>query len=117
MRASGWVLIAMVVCAVPLAIGVATGQSWPPYVTYAGWGVVIVTSIVRALLPKRGSRPTSSAIAGAGDVYNELYLARPRIPVTFGNPVDVTDGETLDRPDELADGKVTLSLPDENQPS
>lgn len=115
MRASGWVLIAMVVCAVPLAIGVATGQSWPPYVTYAGWGVVIVTSIVRSLLPKRGSRQTSSAIAGAGDVYNELYLARPRIPVTFGNPVDVTDGETLDRPDELADGKVTLSLPDEHQ--
>jgi hypothetical protein len=37
--------------------------------------------------------------------------------VTFGNLVDVTDGETLDRPDELADGKVTLSLPDEDQPN
>jgi hypothetical protein len=79
--------------------------------------MVLVTSIVRSLLPKRDSRQTSSAIAGAGDVYNELYLSRPRIPVTFGNLVDVTDGETLDRPDELADGKVTLSLPDEDQPN
>lgn len=27
------------VIAVPLAAGIATGQSWTPYVTYTGWGV------------------------------------------------------------------------------
>jgi hypothetical protein len=113
MRASGWVFLGLVVCAVPLAIGVATGQSWTPYVTYAGWAVILIAGIVRALLQKRRPRKNDSVAAGVSDVYNEMYMGRPHAELSFGNQADVVAEETVLRRDEIADGKVSLKLPGE----
>jgi hypothetical protein len=111
MRASGWMFVGLVACAVPLAIGIATGQSWTPYVTYAGWAVIVVAGIIRALLHTRRPRKNDSVTAGVSDVYNEMYLARPHTELTFGNQADVVAEETELRRDEIADGKVSLRLP------
>jgi hypothetical protein len=114
MKASGWVLVGLVVCTVPLAIGIATGQSWTPYVTYAGWAVILVAGIVRALLHKRRPRENDSVTAGVSDVYNEMYMARPHTELSFGNQAETVAEETALRRDEIADGKVSLRLPEDN---
>jgi hypothetical protein len=111
MRASGWMFVVFVVCAMPLAIGIATGQSWTPYVTYAGWAVILVAGIVRALLRKRRPRENDSVTAGVSDVYNEMYMARPPAELSLGNQADIVAEETVLRRDEVADGKVSLRLP------
>jgi len=111
MRANGWMLLVMTVCAIPLAVGIATAQTWPSYVTYAAWGVFALLAVVNALRRKtRGS--SSGGMAGAGDVYNELYLSRPRVPVTYGDQEEVVAEEQLDIRDELAEGRITLHIPE-----
>lgn len=110
MRASGWFLIAVGAFAIPLAIGIATGAAWAPYLTYTGWAAVLVGAIVRAIWPKRRPRVTESTIVGVGDVYNELFMAQPRQDVTFGDPAVVAEESDPVR-DQIDGGKITLRLP------
>jgi hypothetical protein len=109
MRSSGWMLAGVVLAAVPLAVGIATGQTWTPYVTYALWGVVILAGILRQVIPRRRPSVTNSAVVSAGDVYNELYLGRQRTEVTFGDSDVVAEG-TAPTHDQIVDGKITLDL-------
>lgn len=109
MRASGWVLVGLVVATVPLAIGIATGQTWTPYVTYALWAVVIVVGIVRQVVSRRHPTPTSSAVVSAGDVYNELYLGRPRFEVSFGENEVISEAPVTPHKDIL-NGKISIDL-------
>jgi hypothetical protein len=111
MRASGWVFVGLVACAVPLAIGIATGQTWTRYVTYAGWAAILVAGIFRGLIQKRRLRKDDSPAAGVTDVYNEMYMGRPHVDLSFGNQDDIVAEETMLPRDEIADGKVSLRLP------
>ncbi len=111
MKATGWLFIGVVVCTVPLAIGIATGQSWTPYVTYAGWAIVAVSAIIRAIFIKPRSHEVQSVAAGVSDVYNEMYMGRPHTEVKFGNAADSVAEEKVNHRDELAGGKVSLTLP------
>lgn len=113
MRASGWFLGVAVAFAIPLAIGIATGQSWTPAVTYAGWSAVTLAFIVRAIWPKHRPRATGRTIAGPGDVYNQLFMAWPRQDVTFGDSSVVAEEPGLASA-QIDDGKVTLRLPPEH---
>lgn len=110
MRASGWFFVAALAAAIPLTIGVATGQTWTPYVTYAGWAVIVAGAIVRALWPKRRPRVTESAVVSVGDVYNELFMSQPRRDVTFGDS-EVVAEEPGPIHDQLDSGKIELQLP------
>ena len=109
MRSSGWILVGLVTATIPLAVGIATQQTWTPYVTYALWGVVILGSILRQLITRRRTSASSAAVVSVGDVYNEMYLGRPRSEVAFGD-IEVVAEETAPAHDEIADGKITLKL-------
>ncbi len=111
-RASGWRFLVLLVCCVPLAVGIATKQSWPPYVTYASWGLFVLVAVIRSL--RRKTRHSAAeGVVGAGDTYNELFMARPNIPVTFGPDDAVVAEEQGARHDDITDGKVTLHIPDD----
>jgi hypothetical protein len=42
-----------------------------------------------------------------------MYLARPHVELSFGNQADIVAEETVLSRDEIADGKVSLTLPGE----
>ncbi len=113
-RATGWLFLALLLCCVPLAVGIATKQAWPPYVTYAGWGLFALGAVIRALLRKT-RHSASEGVVGAGDMYNELYMARPNIPVTFGSDDGIVAEEQATGHDDITDGKVTLHIPDDKR--
>ncbi|SEB51767.1 hypothetical protein SAMN04489806_0947 [Paramicrobacterium humi] len=115
MRGSGLLLVALVVCGIPLAIGIAWGQSWPTYVTYVAWGVFAVVAIIRSLVRRR-RRSVAGSVMGAGEVYNELYLGRPRTTVTYGSTDEVVAEEQLVRRDELGEGVVHLDTSPSDHP-
>jgi hypothetical protein len=111
MRASGWMFVAVVIVTVPLAIGFANQQDWATYAFIAMGGVVAIAAAVRAVIPKQRSKTTTNAIASAGEMYNELYMAQAPRPVVFGNMTGPVAEELVEpKNDGLQSGKIVLDM-------
>lgn len=117
-----WVPLAFILPGIALAWSELAGTTVVPWAIGAGYGVVVIGMIVRAVRPSATGRRTRSAASPAMDGFDaaqSIYLARPDVgPVHYGWDGPTRTTEVVDRPEpDPGDLRPEVPPPDRDGPA